>query len=230
MQSPTHIKILSAGAVKPGLLAVLAAFREESRREATVSFSTAPAIGERIRGGQAFDVVIAPSGVLDELTASGHLLRNDRIAIGRIGVGVLVRAGAPLPNITEVEAFKQAVKSADALVYNQASTGIYLSTLFERLGIGADLKSKSIRYPDFAGVLDHIRQGSGRELGFGATTVIVEKSASGVQYAGPLPAEIQNYTSYAAALSQREKRDALDFLRYLAAERARSLLEAAGIV
>jgi len=230
MQSPTHIKILSAGAVKPGLLAVLAAFREESRREATVSFSTAPAIGERIRGGQAFDVVIAPSGVLDELTASGHLLRNDRIAIGRIGVGVLVRAGAPLPNITEVEAFKQAVKSADALVYNQASTGIYLSTLFERLGIGADLKSKSIRYPDFAGVLDHIRQGSGRELGFGATTVIIENTAGGVRFVGPLPDEVQNYTNYGATVTNSDNNDGVELVRYLASDRSKSLFKSAGIM
>lgn len=230
MQSSTHITILSAGAVKPGLLAVIDAFREETGREATVSFSTAPAIADRIRAGEVFDVVIAPPSMLDDLIASGHLSRADRIAIGRVGVGALVRAGAPLPPIASLGDFKQSLHDAEALVYNQASTGIYLAELFERLGIAAEANAKSARYPDFAGVLDHIRQGSGRELGFGATTVIVEKSASGVQYAGPLPAEIQNYTSYAAALSQREKRDALDFLRYLAAERARSLLEAAGIV
>jgi len=229
MQSSPHIKILSAGAVKPGLLAVLAAFREESRREATVSFSTAPEIGERIRGGRAFDVVIAPPGVLDELTASGHLLRNDRIAIGRIGVGMLVRGGAPLPKIDGVEDFKQAVKSAEALVYNQASTGIYLSTLFERLGIGADLKSKSIRYPDFAGVLDHIRRGSFRELGFGATTVIIENTRRGVQFVGPLPDEIQNYTNYAAAVIERDNNDAAEFVRYLASDRAKSIFKSAGI-
>jgi molybdate transport system substrate-binding protein len=228
MQMPKQIEILSAGAVKPGLVAVVAAFREEARRAATVSFSTAPAIAERIRGGEVFDVVIAPPRLLDDLIASGHVFHGDRITIGRIGVGVLVRAGEPLPNIGAMEDFKQAVKSAEALVYNQASTGTYLSTLFERLGIGAELKFKSIRYPDFAGVLGHIRQGSGRELGFGATTVIIENRINGVEFAGPLPEEIQNYTTYAAT-SLRPDSDAIEFVHYLTSARAKSIFTAAGI-
>jgi molybdate transport system substrate-binding protein len=229
MQMPTQIEILSAGAVKPGLLAVVAAFREETGREATVFFSTAPAIAERIRGGGVFDVVIAPPRLLDDLIASGHLFRGDRIIIGRIGVGVLVRAGAPLLNIAGVEEFKQTVKSADSLVYNQASTGIYLSALFESLGIGADLGLKSVRYPDFAGVLDHIRQGSGRELGFGATTVIIENRIKGIEFAGPLPEKIQNYTTYAATSTRSANSDAMEFFRYLASTRAKSIFIAAGI-
>ena len=229
MQMPKQIEILSAGAVKPGLLAVVAAFRAEAQREATVSFSTAPAITERMRGGEIFDVVIAPPRLLDDLIATGHLFRGDRIAIGRIGVGVLVRASAPLPKIHGVEDFKHALKSAEALVYNQASTGIYLSTLFERLGIGAELTFKSIRYPDFSGVLDHICRGSDRELGFGATTVIIANTASGVQFAGPLPDEMQNYTNYVAAVTERDNKDAAELVRYLASDRAKSILKSAGI-
>ena len=222
-------KILSAGAVKPGLLAVVAAFREATGREATVSFSTAPTIAERIRGGEVFDVVVAPRHLLDDLIASGHLFRGDRITIGRIGIGVLVRAGEPLPNIGGVEEFKQTIKSSDSLVYNQASTGIYLSTLFEGLGIGADLNRKSIRYADFSGVLDHIRQGSGSELGFGATTVIIENSAGGVRFVGPLPDEIQNYTNYAATVTSGDNNEAVELVRYVASDPAKSLFKSAGI-
>lgn len=226
---PKQIKILSAGAIKPGLLGVVDAFRQEVGPEVAVSFSTAPAIAERIRGGEVFDVVIAPPRLLDDLIASGHLVRGDRISIGHIGVGVLVHAGAPLPNIAAIEDFKDAVKSAQSLVYNQASTGLYLSTLFERLGIGADSELKSIRYPDFAGVLDHIRQGDGHELGFGATTVIIENRKNGIEFAGPLPEEIQNYTTYVAMSMRDSDSDAMEFVRYLASARAQSIFTAAGI-
>ena len=226
---PKQIQILSAGAVKPGLLAVVAAFREETRGEASVSFSTAPAIAERVRGGEVFDVVIAPPRLLDDLSASGHLCRSDRVTIGRIGVGVLLRAGEPLPNIAEVEDFKQAVKSAESLVYNQASTGIYLSSLFDRLGIAAELECKSFRYPDFSGVLDHIRRGSGGELGFGATTVIIENKINGIDFAGPLPEEIQNYTTYAATSTRLTDNDVMEFIRHLASAGAKSIFVAAGI-
>src|SRR5689334_15086345 len=117
MQTPKQVKIVSAGALKPALPSILSAFGEETGCEATAEFATAPAIAERLRGGEAASVVLAPPGILDELTESGHLGRGERVAIGRIGVGVLVRASAPLPKIHGVEDFKHALKSAEALVY-----------------------------------------------------------------------------------------------------------------
>jgi molybdate transport system substrate-binding protein len=142
-----------------------------------------------------------------------------------------VRDGAPLPNITTVEEFKQSLLSAESLVYNQASTGIYLERLFDRLGIAAELNRKSTRYPDFAAVLDHISKGKGREIGLGATTVILENSAKGIRFAGPLPAEIQNYTVYAAvAVDDSAVSEAVQqFVRHLTTASAKSQLRAAGI-
>ncbi len=224
-----QISVLSAGAVKPGLLKVAAAFRDETRCEAALSFATAPAIAERIGRGEKFDIVVAPPPVLDALAGAGHIVAAERIAIGRIGVGALVRMGAPLPPMATISAFKQSLLAAESLVYNQASTGIYLAALFEHFGIAAELNAKSVRYPDFAGVLDHIRQAGDRAIGFGATAVIVENSARGVQFAGPLPDEIQNYTSYAAAPAGRGNRAALAFLHYLSAAPARSIFNSAGI-
>lgn len=85
------------------------------------------------------------------------------------------------------------------MVYNQASTGIYLEKLFDRLGIGEQVKAKTTRYPDAAAVLGHISKGKTNEIGLGATTVIFEAESKGLKFVGPLPAEIQNYTTYAAA-------------------------------
>ena len=119
----------------------------------------------------------------------------------------------------------------ESVVYNQASTGTYLETLFESLGIAAQSETRSTRYPDFAAVLDHVSKGKGREIGLGATTVIIENENRGVRFAGPLPAEIQNYTSYVAALiaESEAKEVAQQFMRYLASPTAKSLLTAAGI-
>ena len=112
----------------------------------------------------------------------------------------MVREGATLPQIATVDEFKDALLGAESLVYNQASTGTYLETLFDRLGIAAQLAAKTTRYPDFAAVLDHVSNGKGREVGLGATTVIIENDGKGVKFAGPLPEEIQNYTAYESAV------------------------------
>ncbi|MBI3066926.1 MAG: substrate-binding domain-containing protein, partial [Deltaproteobacteria bacterium] len=119
----------------------------------------------------------------------------------------------------------------DSVVYNQASTGIYLETLFVRLGIAAQLRTKTTRYPDAAAVLDHVSKGKNKEIGFGATTVIVEAKDKGLLFVGPLPAEIQNYTTYAAMVTaDGAARDAArEFLGYLATDAAKAILAEAGI-
>ena len=226
-----ELTILSAGAVKPGLTKVIDAFRRESNYDVRVSFATAPAILKKIGGGEPVDLVVAPPKVLDELANTGKFPGADRITVGRIGVGVMVRDGAPLPAISTVDEFKSALINAESLVYNQASTGIYLEALFDRLGIGAALQARSSRYPDFAAVLEHVRRGNGREIGLGATTVIIENRDKGVQFAGPLPEAIQNYTAYAATFTEEGnlKQAAQQFMRYLSSQAARTLLATAGI-
>ena len=228
----THeLKILSAGAVKPGLTKVIEAFQRDSGNSVQVSFATAPAILQQIGESETVDVVIAPPGVLEQLVKSGKYAARKAVTLGRIGVGVLVRNGESLPDISNVDGFKQSLLGAESVVYNQASTGTYLETLFESLGIGAAVRNKATRYPDFAAVLDHVCKGNGREIGLGATTVIIENEKIGVKFAGPLPAEIQNYTSYVAALiaESEAKEVAQQFMRYLASLPAKSLLTAAGI-
>lgn len=223
--------VLSAGAVKPGLSKVIDAFRKTSGMDVQVSFATAPAILQQLGSGVQVDVVIAPEEVLEKLSKAGHCAADETVEVGRIGVGVLVRQGRTLPQIGTVDDFKRTLLAAESLVYNQASTGAYLEKLFVSLGVADAVKDKSTRYPDFGAVLDHILRGGGEEIGFGATTVIVESENRGVKFAGPLPAEIQNYTSYFAAViaSGKSPEQSRQFIRHLAAPEARSILAAAGI-
>jgi len=226
------MKILSAGAVKPGLTKIIEAFQRDTGSAVKVSFATAPAILEWINGGgEAVDIVVAPQNILDQLAKAAKVATANCVTLGNIGVGVMVREGAPLPHITDVDKFRDSLLGAESIIYNRASTGIYLEALFDQLGIGAEVKAKSTRYPDFAVVLDHVRKGSGREIGLGATTVIIENRHTGVSFAGPLPSEIQNYTTYVAAITPHGNSEKLapQFLSYLSSSSAKSLLSAAGI-
>jgi molybdate transport system substrate-binding protein len=103
--------------------------------------------------------------------------------------------------------------------------------LFERLEIRERLKDKTTRYPDFAAVRDHISKGTDSEIGLGATTVIIESTSKGVTFVGPLPAEIQNYTAYAAAVVELSsaKETARELVHYLASPAAKNLFKESGI-
>jgi molybdate transport system substrate-binding protein len=226
-----EIRVLSAGAVEPGMVKVIDTFRRETGLDVKVTFATAPAISKRVGAGEMVDVVIAPPAVLDEWVAAGKATQTGRVTIGRIGVGIMVRAGAPLPKMATVDEFKQSLLSAESLVYNQASTGIYLEGLFERLGIKDQLKPKTTRYPDAAAVLNHVSKGKGNEIGLGATTVIIEGESSGLKLVGPLPAEIQNYTTYAATVvaDRASSEAARELVAYLTTPAAKKVFAAAGI-
>ena len=209
---------------------VIEAFGRETGHEVIVSFATAPAIMKRINGGETVDVVIAPANLLAEVGKSGNSTA-DRVTVGRIGVGVMVRTGAPLPKIASVDEFKQSLLDADSIVYNQASTGIYLESLFNRLDIAAQLQDKTTRYPDFAAVLEHVSKGHSNEIGLGATTVIIESANKGIKFVGPLPAAIQNYTVYAAAVPEHGSANeaAHSLINYLAGPAAKEIFRSAGI-
>src|SRR5882762_6235177 len=87
-----EIRVLSAGAVEPGLRAVAAAFKKQSGQDVRITFNTAPEIRKRIGGGEVFDVVIAPPAALDEFAGAGKVT-PDRANLGRVGLGVAVRPG-----------------------------------------------------------------------------------------------------------------------------------------
>src|SRR5258705_7974228 len=227
----TLIKLLSAGAVKPALVKAIARFHDTSAFAVSISFATGPEIRQRLLAGDAFDVVVAPKDVIDGLARAEKIATGNRVTLGRIGVGVMIRNEMSVPEISTVASVRQALLNAESIVYNQASTGIYVENLFDRLGIAAQVKSKSKRSMDFAAVLDHIRRGRGNEIGFGATTVIIESADQGVRFVGPLPGEIQNYTTYFAATATNSSAGAAanDLISYLAGASAKLLFTGAGI-
>ena len=123
-----------------------------------------------------------------------------QVAAGRVGAGVVVRNGAPLPDISSAEALKRSLLAAERVVYNRASSGVYIETMLKKLGVYDELGARLIRYDDGTAVMNHLIKGQGREFGFGGVTDILLYRDKGLQLVGPLPEEIQNYTAYAAAI------------------------------
>ena len=225
-----EIKVLSAGALEPGMKAAAAEFQKASGHSVKIAFNTAPQIRKRIGDGEVHDVVVAPPAVIDEFAKAGKL-GQDRANVGRVGMGVAVRPGAPVPDISSSEALKKSVLDAESLVFNRASTGIYLENLLKKMGVYDQVEKKTTRYDDAAAVMEHVLKGKGREIGFAPITEILLHRDRGLRLVGPLPAEVQNYTSYAAGVMTGAPSAAVaqEFVRYLATPEAKKIFAAAGI-
>ena len=224
------IAVLSAGAIQPGIKAAAAAFEKQTGHAVKITFNTAPELRKRMEGNPAFDVVIAPPAVINDFAAANKLT-SARSPVGRVGMGVAVRAGAPLPDISTADAVKQSVLAAESLVFNRASTGLYLEGLLKKMDVYPQIESKTTRYADGASVLEHVIKGKGREIGFGAMTEILLYTSKGLQLVGPLPAEIQNYTSYTAAPLASGQQQALahQFVVFLSSPVGKPLFVASGV-
>src|SRR3989475_9258438 len=225
-----EIRVLSAGAVEPGLRAAAAAFKKQSGHDVRITFNTAPEIRKRIAGGDAFDVVIAPPAALDEF-AGARKVTADRANLGRVGLGVAVRPGAAVPAISSAVALKRSVLQPESIVFNRASSGIYLENLLKKMGIYEQVEAKTTRYSDAAAVMEHVLKGKGREIGFGPVTEILQHREKGLKLVGPLPPEVQNYTSYSAVpmTAAANAELARSFVRYLGSPEGKALFAAAGI-
>ena len=227
-----EVKVLSAGAVEPGLHKAVELFKKASGHDVTIQFNTAPQIAKRLADGYVADILIAPPGGLKQFAEQGKVAVDGHVAVGKVGAGITVRPGAPVPDVKTTDALKAAVLAADSLVYNTASTGLYIEKLFDRLGVGEQLKAKTTRHANGEAVMEYVIKGKGNEIGFGAITEIKLYEVKGaLQLAGPLPADVQNYTSYIAALmSNALTPDAAKaFLAFLGTAAAKQAFVSAGV-
>src|SRR5688572_5269093 len=223
--------ILSAGAVEPGLLAAVALYQTESGRKVTVAFNTAPQIRERIeKKGDKFDVVIVPPAVMDAFAEAGRV-EPERVMLGRVGQGIAVRAGAPVPDISSVEALKRAILEAESVVFNRATGGQYIESMLRKIGVYDQIEKKTTRYASAAQVMDHLLKGKGREVGFAPMTEIMQYKDKGLRFVGPLPPEVQQYNSYAASAMRggANAQAAAALVKFLGAPAAKAALAAGGV-
>ena len=200
-----EIKVLTAGAFKQSLLALIEDFQKQSGHKVVVENDTVGALAKRIEGGEAFDVAVLTPGAVNDLTGKGKFVAGSRANLARVGVGVMVRAGAPKPDVSSVDAFKQALLAAKSVAYidpaSGGSSGIYVAGLLDKLGIAEQVKPKTkLKHGGY--VADLIVAGEA-ELGIHQISEIVPVKE--VTLVGPLPAEIQNYTTYAAGISANAK-------------------------
>jgi molybdate transport system substrate-binding protein len=222
-----EINVLSGAAVEPGLIAAADIFRKRTGNNVKITFATTPDMRRLVGAGATPDVVIAPPAALDEFAKSGKVDGAVRVSLGRVGVGVVIRDGAPKPDVSTTDALKRAVLDADSVIYNRASSGLYVEGLLQRLGLAEQIQAKTRRYTG-TDMIEPLIKGQGREIGFMPVVQILNWRGRGLQLVGPLPDDIQNYTTYAAAPAPTSE-GGLAFVRFLGTAEAKGIFTGAGI-
>ena len=225
-----EITVISGAAVEPGLKAATAAFEKQTGHKVNIIFNTTPEMRKRVAAGDIFDVVIAPPAAVAEFVKAGKVEAGG-VDIGRVGMGVALRPGAPVPAIATADDIKKAVLEAESIVFNYASSGIYFESLLKKMGVWEQVEPKATRYVTGAEVMDHALKGKGREVAFGPITEILIEKDRGLVFVGPLPPEIQNYTAYTAVpMSAGKRKDVAQALvKFLGGPEGKPLFVAAGI-
>ena len=200
-----EIKVLTAGAFRQVVLALVPDFEKQTGHKVTVDNGTAGQLKKRIEAGEAFDVAVITPAVVDDLTGKGKIAAGSRINVASVGVGIMVKEGAPRPDVSTVEKFKQALLAATSVAYidpaSGGSSGIYIDKLLVKLGVADQIRPKA-KLKNGGHVADLIVAGEA-ELGMQQISEIVP--VKGAALVGPLPKEIQNTTIYAAGLSAAAK-------------------------
>ena len=195
----SEIKVMLSAAFKEAYRELTPQFERATGHKISTAWVPSVKMMERLKGGEAVDLVILSSASLDELVKAGIV--SQRFDIAKSGVGVAVRTGAPKPDISSGEAVKRAVLAAKGIAYSTGPSGLYLVKLFERMGIADQIRSKVKQVQgEPAGA---VAARGEAELAFQQVSELLP--VAGIELVGPLPPDIQEITTFAAGLHARSK-------------------------
>jgi molybdate transport system substrate-binding protein len=225
------IKVLSAVALESALNELLPQFERSSGQKATGSYATAGVVTERIQKGEPTDVAIATGAQMEDLQRSGKIVDGSRLGIAKVALGIFVRKGALKPDISSVDAFKRALLAAKSIAYADPAgggvSGIQLARLVERLGMVDQMRPKTKLGSPAAPLFQLIVKGDA-DFGFNQISEIL--AAPDVELVGPLPAEIQSYTSFAAGIvtTSNQQGAAKAFIDFTVSPAAQAVIKSKG--
>jgi molybdate transport system substrate-binding protein len=222
-----ELKVLSGNGPKAAVRELCSQFEKATGNKIDLRFGVNPEVKRRIDAGESFDVVVGNPPIVDALIKDGTVI-GPRSDIGRSGLGVAVKSGAPKPDISSVAAFKQALLASKAVAFpGKGASGIYFISLLDRLGIKAKMQGK-LKPMEAEDTVEVVARGEADMVVVVATRIV---DVPGVDVVGPIPDELQTKIGFAAGLAKNAKDvdAAKGLIRFLSAPSAAATLKAKGV-
>ena len=222
-----EVKVISANPMTGVMKELGAQFERETGHKLVTKFATGAAVKREIDAGETFDVAISNTPLIDDLVKEGKLVAGTRADVAYSGLGVGVRAGAPKPDISSVEAFKHAMLNAKSVAHSaEGASGVYFKGLLERLGIAEEMKPK-LKPLSGDALAQAVPSGEAEII----VAIISSIMASGADLVGPVPLELQFYNRFAAGVgaSAKEAEAAKALIKFLTAPAAVAVIKTNGM-
>ena len=230
--SAAEIKVFSTIGVQSALEELAPQFEKASGHKLNITWATAAILVKRVQGGESADLMVLTKQGLNALTKDNKASAGPDAAFASSGIAMVVKKGAPKPDISTPESFKQTLLNAKAIAYSDpahgGASGVYLTKLLERMGIAEQMKPKT-RHPPPSGNTALLVLNGEADLAIQQEPEVI--SVAGVDLVGPLPAELNNITIYAAGVGagtqQAEAANAL--IKFLHTPEAQAVVKAKGL-
>ena len=195
------IRVFTSGAPSAVQKVIAAKFTGATGHRVLFTAAILQKSGSQLAGDEKPDVVVLPAPAVENLEKAGALRPGSRISLARVGIGVTVREGAPLPDISTVDALRKTLLNARSIAHPDPSgggfAGAQIARMFEQLGIAEAVKPKVVLMYAFTGGVANIAKGDA-EIGlFNISEILPVK---GVTLVGPLPLQLQSYITFAGAI------------------------------
>ena len=223
-----EIKVLSTQATEQAYRDLVPQFEKASGHKVTTIFTGTLDVQKRIAAGETYDLIIMAGPAIDDFIKAGRIVPGSRVDIARSGVGVAVKSGAPKPDISSTDAVKKTLLAAKSIGYSTGPSGVYLTGLFGRLGVAEAIKPKLKQTPTGIFVGNIVADGTA-EIGFQQVSELAH--FPGVDFVGPLPADIQQITVFSSGLQLGAKQadPASAWVKFLTAPAAAPVFKAKGL-
>lgn len=223
-----EVKVMAGAGMRGAFGELVPQFERATGHKIVIQYAGGATFRKQIEAGEEFDLVIIDSNEVDDLIKQGKLAGDTRMDIVRAGIGVGIREGAPQPDISSLDAFKNTLLNAKSITYApEGSTGRHLPKVFERLGIAEQMKGKT--KPNALVRVPQVVAAGEVELAIGGIPSLL--SVKGVQIVGLLPAELQSWFVNTASVSATAKQPdaAKALIKYLATPEAAAVIRAKGM-
>ncbi len=223
-----EIKVLSSNAMSDAMADLLPEFERTSGHKVVATYGPSPAVMNRIKAGEPADIVVLGRQSIDELKKAGKVVPGSEADLAKTTAGIAVRAGAPKPDISTVEAFKNAMLSAQSVAVSEGASGNHFRRVLDRLGIAEAMKPKLKVVPGAAHTAKLVAAG---EAEIAVQLMSELQAVPGAEIAGPLPGDLHFELLLAAALdaNAKEPEAAATLIKFLASPAVSPVLKRKGM-